>query len=163
MFSFIYFIWAFHLRKEFLHDPHHPSFCIISPTLSPSCLRARLPSLRIVLRGLRPLSGLGLGSFHHRSGNTQASSLHPLTKEILAGLARTGGLAAMVLNAESIPYLVTLRQRLPSTHSLVLSFCQLTQQLTVACQPLCRQQVVQTIAWLALNQPGRETDKWQPQ
>lgn len=70
MFSFIYFIWAFHLRKEFLHDPHHPSFCIISPTLSPSCLRARLPSLRIVLRGLRPLSGLGLGSFHHRSGNT---------------------------------------------------------------------------------------------
>lgn len=37
MFSFIYFIWAFHLRKEFLHDPHHPSFCIISPTLSPSC------------------------------------------------------------------------------------------------------------------------------
>ena len=31
MLSFIYFILAFHLRKEFLHTPHHPPFCIISP------------------------------------------------------------------------------------------------------------------------------------
>lgn len=36
MFSFIYFIWAFHLRKEILHNSHHPQFCIISPHSTPS-------------------------------------------------------------------------------------------------------------------------------
>lgn len=39
MFSFIYFIWAFHLRKELLHTHYHPPFCIIPLLAHPMGLR----------------------------------------------------------------------------------------------------------------------------
>lgn len=70
IYVFIYLLYLGFSFKERISARLPPPFLLHHLTHSLSELSEPDFSLRAVLRGLHPLSGLGLGSFHHRSGNT---------------------------------------------------------------------------------------------
>lgn len=148
MFSFIYFIWAFHLRNEFLHDPHPPSFCIIAPTLSTGCVRAGLVSHRGTLWAglLPPQEWQYSGIISVNKGNSGRP-----WKNFHLGVSQPWPCT------DSIPHLKSSRQLHPSTHSWVLSSCQITYWVT--CVPAAVQVAGSTDKVLACTESPRQRDR----